>query len=628
MTGEEQVSKMNTTTRLKTFTYLLRFWKLFGIYAFEVNHSMKRFFSSRNLRNKLMITLVVFILTPLILIGYIFYERSNQYILDRTDRETYQVLNLVRQNVDQLLQEIENQLLSLYDQEEVIGELSRLYSTSNIMQIEQNQESINQYLRTFLLGKDQVDSVYMIPSGSAVYFADFKGSSFFLEQLSKRPEWRSQLQAADGKVVWFPTYGLAPNRFLSQPQYYIPVGMQVKDVTDVLQPLGTIMLNVKIEALDRIIGPVSVSPNSVFMVTDSQGQVVWHHHSEIYGTNIRDETFYQEAVRHLGKFTTQRLNGELYRIGVTQSDYNGWYYFSFLPIRDLEAQSENMKSFLVLTIVAFTALFVLLAWLTTHFITKPIRQMVAAMKLIHKNNLGIRLQTQSIDEIGLLQSAFNGMQDRINDLIYEVRVKSEKEREAEVRALQAQINPHVLYNTLDTINWMAIERGQKDISEMITALSDIMRYAIRQKNKLVTLKEEINWAENYSYLQKMRFEDRFDISFDIDLDIVEHKVPRLFMQPYLENAIIHGMEHTESGGLIRITARSNEQGHIEVVIADNGCGISQEKLRAIKRKETHGMGIYNLDERLQLEYGRPFGVTVESELNKGTTITITLPKLK
>lgn len=589
---------------------------------------MKRFFSSRNLRNKLMITLVVFILTPLILIGYIFYERSNQYILDRTDRETYQVLNLVRQNVDQLLQEIENQLLSLYDQEEVIGELSRLYSTSNIMQIEQNQESINQYLRTFLLGKDQVDSVYMIPSGSAVYFADFKGSSFFLEQLSKRPEWRSQLQAADGKVVWFPTYGLAPNRFLSQPQYYIPVGMQVKDVTDVLQPLGTIMLNVKIEALDRIIGPVSVSPNSVFMVTDSQGQVVWHHHSEIYGTNIRDETFYQEAVRHLGKFTTQRLNGELYRIGVTQSDYNGWYYFSFLPIRDLEAQSENMKSFLVLTIVAFTALFVLLAWLTTHFITKPIRQMVAAMKLIHKNNLGIRLQTQSIDEIGLLQSAFNGMQDRINDLIYEVRVKSEKEREAEVRALQAQINPHVLYNTLDTINWMAIERGQKDISEMITALSDIMRYAIRQKNKLVTLKEEINWAENYSYLQKMRFEDRFDISFDIDLDIVEHKVPRLFMQPYLENAIIHGMEHTESGGLIRITARSNEQGHIEVVIADNGCGISQEKLRAIKRKETHGMGIYNLDERLQLEYGRPFGVTVESELNKGTTITITLPKLK
>src|SRR5690606_16407547 len=136
-----------------------------------------------------------------------------------------------------------------------------------------------------------------------------------------------------------------------------------------------------------------------------------------------------------------------YRVGSTQSDYNNWYYFSFIPISDLEAQSTNMKGFFISTIVAFTVLFVMLAWLTSHFITKPIRKMAIAMKRPNIDIVDIPMGKKSFDEIAHLQSAFNRMQRRIDELITEVRIVSEKEREAEVRALHAQINPHVLYNT-------------------------------------------------------------------------------------------------------------------------------------------------------------------------------------
>jgi len=586
---------------------------------------MRRLFGKLNLRNKLMLILTVFILVPLFLAGFVFYSQSTELVVERADKETGQVLNLVQQNVDRLLKQMEGQLLSLYDQEDLIAELGRLQRDP--FRGNGLQEGISLYLRNFLIGREYIDSVYLISSSGTVHFADFKGSGYFLQMMDRHPEWKKAIDMSGGRVVWFSAYELPPNPSLQSPSHYVPFGMQIRDVTDVLQPLGIVILNMKIQALDDIIGGVSVSPNSVFLVTDRNGQVVWHRSAALYGTDFRDAAFFRDAVRQCGVFATQRLNGDLYRIGCTKSDYNGWLYFSFVPMQDLKAQTENVKRFFMSTIVALTVLFILLALLTTHYITNPLRQMAMAMKRLQRDNLGVRMPMQSFDEIGLLQSAFNIMQSRIDDLITEVRNISEKEREAEVRALQAQINPHVLYNTLDTINWMAIERNQPDISEMITALGDIMRYAIRRDKKLVTLDEELKWAKNYAYLQKMRFEDRFDVEFDVDPGILHLLVPRLFLQPYLENSIIHGMENRESGGWIRVSAGRDGDGRIRVAVEDNGSGIPENRLRAIRERSVHGVGIHNLDERLKLEYGPGYGVTIESEPDKGTTVVILLPEL-
>lgn len=583
-----------------------------------------------NLRAKIMIILVLFILIPLMLFGMLFYRSSQDFVSERTDKEGLQVLTLVKQNVNQLLMGYEADLNQIYEHEDMIRLISDSYDAASNDKGAPADDSVNRYLRDFLRGKDDLESIYLF-TPKRTYFGDFKGSNLFVEQYREHPMWERFINLGLGRAVWLPTYELPPNQYNSKPSHYFMVGMQIKNVYDSLQTLGALLVNVKIEALDKIISNVQVSPHSVLLICDHQGNIIWNRNPDGYDVNLAKFPFFNQLDKEESGRFSQDINGSLYRVGYLRSEYNGWYYFTFVPQADLNAQTDDLKRFLAATAVAFAALFILLAGLTTFYVTKPIRQMALAMKQIHKDNVELAPLTQSSDEIGMLQSAFHSMRGRINDLIKEVRIISNKEKEAEVRALQAQINPHFVYNTLDAINWLAIENDQSQISGMITSLSDIMRYAIKPGEQLVTIEEELKWARNYAYLQEMRFEDKFEVRFDVQIEDMELKVPRLLFQPYLENSIIHGMEDVDAGGVIQITVQSGgneEERKLVVAIQDNGNGIQPEKLQHIKERRTHGIGIYNLDERLKMEYGPGYGTTIHSVYGEGTTVTIILPYIR
>lgn len=580
------------------------------------------------LQRKMTLLLVLFIFLPLAIFGYSFNGSSNRFVAKRTDQQTSQVLSLVRQNADQMLREYETQLKTVYDNEDVIAELSRIDGKKG-QPDDGNSETINRFLRNFLRGKEDLDSIYLYTTTGQMYFADFKGSNFFLSEFGQHPEWQRRTEAADGRAVWLPTYELPANRYLPQASHYFLIGMQVKNVTDEMQTLGSIYMNVKISALDRLVKEVGVSPHGTLLIADGSGHLVWSRNPGAYGVDLAKIPFYRDVLgRGESAFSQHELNGELYRVGFVQSAYNQWDYLALIPQSDLTEQSRDLRQFLLVTLIAFAGSFLLLAWLMSRYITRPVRQMALAMKQVHKDHLQFRLPITSADEIGLLQSAYNSMSGRITDLIQEVRVVSAKEKEAEIRALQAQINPHFVYNSLDTINWMAIDRDQNDISGMITALSDIMRYAIRSGDPWVPLEEELKWASSYAYLQKMRFEDRFRMTFEADPALLGCKVPRLFLQPYLENAILHGMENVEEGGLIAVKISLDEAtGGIRVLLADNGSGIPYEELQEIVHRRRKGIGIYNLDDRLKLEFGSEYGVTIRSSPEEGTRVLIVLPRV-
>ena len=306
---------------------------------------------------------------------------------------------------------------------------------------------------------------------------------------------------------------------------------------------------------------------------------------------------------------------------MTPSSYNQWYYYSFVPHRDLNAETANIKRLVNLTLMISAIIFSLLAIMTAIYITKPLRRIVVAMNHFGEKKQAIKLDAYSKDEIGVLQRSFNSMSTKIHNLIEEVRVVSAKEKEAELKALQAQINPHFVYNTLDTINWMAIEKQEGEISQMITALSDMMRYTIRSNDQLVTIEEEMKWAKNYVNIQKNRFEDRFGLEFDIDERTLNYKIPRLLLQPFIENAIVHGMEEREYGGLISIRIRLDEPSdNIYVYIEDNGIGMDSNQVQLINERRILGVGIQNTNDRVQLKYGAQYGVTISSRVNEGTKV--------
>ena len=242
-----------------------------------------------------------------------------------------------------------------------------------------------------------------------------------------------------------------------------------------------------------------------------------------------------------------------------------------------------------------------------------------------------RAPPESEDEIGFLSKSFNAMSARIANLMRETENAHQREKEHEIRALQAQIDPHFLSNTLDTINWIARERSEQKISRMLTALSRILQYSISD-GRPVTWRDEIQWLTNYVFLQQTRYESRLEVRYDIDPRVLDLATIHLLLQPFVENAIEHGFRARQGEGTIVIRG-ALENGCVSMEISDNGCGITEAKIDEIfsgKLKDNggpEGIGIFNVHERIRLRYGPPFGVTLTQRPQGGTLVRISFPAI-
>jgi len=268
--------------------------------------------------------------------------------------------------------------------------------------------------------------------------------------------------------------------------------------------------------------------------------------------------------------------------------------------------------------------------LISYTFTRPIGKLMTAMKEIEKGDFKIQVVNKSRDEIGRLTESFNFMVSKIDHLVKEVYQEKIAQKNAELEALQAQINPHFLYNTLDSINWMLMDIGADDISDVVVSLGDILKYSIHGKDVLVPLNEEVQYIESYLCIQKNRLEDRLCTSMEIQKEARACMVPKLILQPMVENAILHGIEPMKDGGRVRITA-GLEQQNLLITIEDNGPGMAPEELeqcRAAVYSEsgaTDSIGMRNVHRRLRLHFGEEYGLAIESRYQEGTIVTLRMP---
>ena len=236
-------------------------------------------FKPINLQQKFILIVVLFILLPVATAGIFFYISSERYVKERTEIEGQQTMILLQKNVDSLLQNYEKQLLTLYQNEELIRSLSTI--ESNALEAE---GAINRFLKDFMRGKDGIESVYLFPNHvEQVFFYDQKGSVLYIEQVDSHPEWSQQLKNSNGEIIWLSTYKLPPNRYHSQNSYYFIGAMQINNILGLLEPLGSIMINIKVDELAHIMSDIQVSPNGFLLLTDEKGNVIWHRNAEALG---------------------------------------------------------------------------------------------------------------------------------------------------------------------------------------------------------------------------------------------------------------------------------------------------------------------------------------------------------
>ena len=335
-----------------------------------------------------------------------------------------------------------------------------------------------------------------------------------------------------------------------------------------------------------------------------------------------------EAVLDNIRFTTSVMeevvqNYVLYEVNRTEGQYQlmrqgfvRWQIFSIV---------------LIFSAVGFS---VVAAWGLSRSIYTPIKKLHDVTTTITKNDLQALMTSDNVDEITELGMSFNIMIGKIKELLDSKIKEQENLKKAELRALQAQINPHFLYNTLDTIIWMAESKKTDQVVKIVSALSNFFRISLSKGRDWITIGEELERIRSYLTIQKMRYRDILDFRIEVDEYVSEHTILKLLLQPLVENALYHGIKNKRQGGTIVVRARRKGRDEVLLEVEDNGIGFTPEKLAQLRAeleddsgdiKLESGFGIGNVNKRIRLYYGKPYGLSIQSEYTTGTCVTLVIP---
>lgn len=311
----------------------------------------------------------------------------------------------------------------------------------------------------------------------------------------------------------------------------------------------------------------------------------------------------------------------------------GWSIVQTIPYEVMFSKIDAVRNKTVLYTSLFLVIFVFILFLVLSMFTRPLKTVVKTMKKVQKGDLEQRIEVRTNDEIGSLAAAFNAMVREIKNLIDQNTCQQATLRNAELRALQAQINPHFLYNTLDSINWLAEMDGNKKISRMVTALSTFFKRALNKGREKISVEEEIQHAKSYLEIQKIRYEDKFSYHFNIEEEIMDREMIKLILQPLIENSIYHGIKLKRGKGNIIVTGEKSGDSLLFKVI-DDGVGMGEDVLQELndilmgKSVSGHGelsYGVKNVNERIKVTYGDNYGIRYISRKNEYTIAEIRIP---
>ncbi len=429
------------------------------------------------------------------------------------------------------------------------------------------------------------------------------------------------LRGSTGQTILLPVRN---SRYLFSPDTPVfTVAYKYIDIPDGTNMYtGYVLSECPVQKIAEICQNVQMGSGSRLCILDQYGSVAYCDAGQQYGAEIADML---SKGKNQGRM---KVGGQDCLLVSTRMADSGWTVAATIPYALVTAQTTKLVfTFLVLCLLCGVIMVTVIIIQSGSF-TRPIQTLQKAMKTVAGGDLTVRVQDKRTDEFGELNDGFNRLVGELDQLITHISESKEREDLAKYQMLQSQINPHFLYNTLDSIRMMAVLRDQEEIAEALISLSRLFRYCIRQGDRLVSVREELQQAKNYLMLQSLRYQDRLQVKYQVDEQVLDRMMPKVLLQPLLENALIHGVQDMESGCVVTITVRQAPEG-TQFFIHDNGKGIARENLEAIRKKLQDGtsesIGLANVNERLRLYYNHSAGLIIQSDPGKGTTVSFTVP---
>lgn len=395
-------------------------------------------------------------------------------------------------------------------------------------------------------------------------------------------------------------------------------------------PGAVLFVDLNYSAIRRLCEESSVGKKGYIFILDAEGNIVYHPQQQQLYNELQTE--YIEEVKNCREESLELGEGDQARLyTISRSRKTGWTVVSCSYISELLKRSNQAQRIYLITSVVLVVIALILSNLMAKGITRPIQKLQSSMALVQEGDFQAgNVTADSKNEIGDLTETFNAMTKRIQELMEENINEQKAKRKSELKAPQSQINPHFLYNTLDSIIWMAEGKKNEEVVLMTASLARLLRQNISNEEEQILICQEVEYCKNYLTIQKMRYKDKLEFEIDVEPEIGMKKIIKLVLQPLIENAIYHGLKYKESKGLLILKGYASEE-NICFEIRDNGVGMDEETLAHIFEKHTvnyrsNGVGVYNVQKRIKLTYGPEYGISYRSKKGEGTVATVTIPK--
>lgn len=398
---------------------------------------------------------------------------------------------------------------------------------------------------------------------------------------------------------------------------------------------GVIIVDVDRAVIEEIFNNINIGRTGNIWIVSNNGDVIFEPRTQTEENMLESKTIKTiiESMNIKGNFV-ENVGNEKEFVVYNTINTTGWKIIGKVKMNEIVSSAHDIRNITIFAIVLSIIFVLILNFFITEKLTYPIRNLKNKMKIAESGNFEVYAECKNRDEIADLSFSFNVMIKKIKELMEKSILEHENSRKSELKALQAQINPHFLYNTLDSIVWAAEVNKNDQVVELTKALSSFFRTVLSKGKEWITLKDEVEHIRSYLKILKMRYRDILEYEINFSEDILCYNILKLTLQPIVENAIYHGIKNKRAQGLITISGKVTDVKMLLLEVVDNGLGMTEERLQEVIEDvndsftddlKTSGYGLKNVNQRIKLYYGKQYGLSIESEYTKGTKISIIVP---
>jgi two-component system sensor histidine kinase YesM len=581
-----------------------------------------------SIQNKFLIMILFLVIIPLGVFGIISLQISKNSIQSQVSQSNLKTLGQIAEKADMLLDEIITLSNTFYLNEEVNHGFTTLFTPDSYEEA-MLHSSFERLLANsiYSFGQLKYDVTLIGSNGlqlsSHSHNQNIEVSDIFTEQ------WYWDAAGANGRILWITEAipGIIPIQNGISPFYAVRVSNRFENGA----PTGIVIISVN-EATMKNLYAGAMDDNQKIVIMNDAGSIVSSMDDAMTDVSLVQRSYYSKVSNYESGYFIDRESGEEQLISFQTIEKTGWKLVSYTPTRTVLRSInhvQTMNSIVFILVVLFS---ILTSYAIARRMAIPIKRLYNSFGRVEMGDLTVRASFRSDDEVGMLARKFNHMVERLQTLMVDITMEQQQKRHAELQALQSQINPHFLYNTLASIRFMLYKHDKETVDSVIVALVRLLKQSISKQDELIPIEEEIDILRNYLYIQQIRQGDKLEVFYDVHEDIHPFKTIKLILQPLVENAIFYGIEPKQGKGTIWIKGKL-EDGDIVFEVTDNGIGMKAEVEEWIKsgsNKEggfSHGGGYRNVHERIQLHYGLKYGLTIHSQSGAGTRIQIRIPAI-